>query len=110
MRRFLLGASGADRLCALGARGGRFRAAPQLHRLGLDMQRPYFPLRLILSLVAGFLFVPVWLAIFNLFRLNGWGFFHSGLPIVIDSAVTYWVLGYLPPFKRPRDTPPETPG
>ena len=30
------------------------------------MQRPYFPLRLILSLVAGFLFVPVWLAIFNL--------------------------------------------
>jgi hypothetical protein len=69
------------------------------------VQCPYFPLRLILSLVAGFLFVPVWLAIFNLFGLNGWGFFHSGLPILIDSAVTYWVLGYLPPFKRPKDTP-----
>jgi hypothetical protein len=86
------------------------RPLKQSFSSGLDVQRPYFPLRLILSLVAGFLFVPVWLAIFNLFGLNGWGFFHSGLPILIDSAVTYWVLGYLPPFKRPKDTPPQTPG
>jgi hypothetical protein len=27
-----LGASGAEKLCALGAKGGRFCAAPQLHR------------------------------------------------------------------------------
>jgi len=30
--RFLLGASGAEKLCALGAVGRRFCAAPQLHR------------------------------------------------------------------------------
>jgi hypothetical protein len=30
--RFLLGASGAEKLCALGAKGRRFYAAPQLHR------------------------------------------------------------------------------
>jgi hypothetical protein len=30
--RFLFGASGAEKLCALGAMGWRFRAAPQLHR------------------------------------------------------------------------------
>jgi len=30
--RFLLGASGAEKLCALGAEGWRFCAAPQLHR------------------------------------------------------------------------------
>jgi hypothetical protein len=32
VRRFLLGASGAEKLCALGATGCRFYAAPQLHR------------------------------------------------------------------------------
>ena len=37
MKRFLLGASGAEKLCALGALGAlgaiwRFCAAPQLHR------------------------------------------------------------------------------
>jgi len=30
--RFLFVASGAEKLCALGAKGRRFRAAPQLHR------------------------------------------------------------------------------
>jgi hypothetical protein len=30
--RFLLGASGAKKLCALGAKGRRCCAAPQLHR------------------------------------------------------------------------------
>jgi hypothetical protein len=29
---FWVGASGAERLCALGAKGWRFCAAPQLHR------------------------------------------------------------------------------
>jgi len=29
---FWLGASGAEKLCALGAKGWRFCAAPQLHR------------------------------------------------------------------------------
>jgi len=29
---FLLGAWGAEKLCALGAKGRRFCAAPQLHR------------------------------------------------------------------------------
>jgi len=29
---FLLGASGAEKLCALGAIGRRFCAAPQVHR------------------------------------------------------------------------------
>jgi hypothetical protein len=29
---FWLGASGAKKLCALGAKGRRFHAAPQLHR------------------------------------------------------------------------------
>jgi hypothetical protein len=29
--RFLLGASGAEKLCALGAKGLHFYAAPQLH-------------------------------------------------------------------------------
>jgi hypothetical protein len=71
------------------------------------MQSPRFPLRLILSLVAGFPLVSVWIAIFNLFDLNGWGFFHSGLPILINSAVTFWILGYLPPFKHPGGTPPD---
>jgi hypothetical protein len=32
VKRFLLGASGAEELCALGANGSGFRAAPQLHR------------------------------------------------------------------------------
>jgi hypothetical protein len=32
VRRFLLGASGAEKLCALGAKGWGFYAAPQLHR------------------------------------------------------------------------------
>ena len=32
MKRFLLGASDAEKLCALGAKGLRFCAAPQLHR------------------------------------------------------------------------------
>jgi hypothetical protein len=32
MKRFSLVASGAERLCALGAKGWRFCAAPQLHR------------------------------------------------------------------------------
>jgi hypothetical protein len=32
MTRFLLGASGAGKLCALGAKGRRFCAAPQLYR------------------------------------------------------------------------------
>jgi len=30
--RLRLGTSGAEKLCALGAKGRRFRAAPQLHR------------------------------------------------------------------------------
>jgi hypothetical protein len=30
--RFLIGISGAEKLCALGAKGWRFCAAPQLHR------------------------------------------------------------------------------
>jgi hypothetical protein len=30
--RLRLGASGAEKLCALGAKGRRFYAAPQLHR------------------------------------------------------------------------------
>ena len=30
--RFLFGASGAEKLCALGASGRRFCEAPQLHR------------------------------------------------------------------------------
>jgi len=30
--RFLVGASGAEKLCALVAKGRRFWAAPQLHR------------------------------------------------------------------------------
>jgi hypothetical protein len=34
VKRFLLGASGAERLCALGAKGWRFCAAPPLHRSG----------------------------------------------------------------------------
>ena len=34
MRRFWAGASGAEKLCALGAMTWRFCAAPQLHRLG----------------------------------------------------------------------------
>jgi hypothetical protein len=32
VRRFLVVASGAKKLCALGANGWRFCAAPQLHR------------------------------------------------------------------------------
>ena len=32
MRRFCVVASGAERLCALGAKGWGFCAAPQLHR------------------------------------------------------------------------------
>jgi len=32
VKRFWLGASGAEKLCALGAKGWGFGAAPQLHR------------------------------------------------------------------------------
>jgi hypothetical protein len=32
VKRFLLVASGAEKLCVLGAKGWRFCAAPQLHR------------------------------------------------------------------------------
>jgi len=51
VNRFLLGASGAGRLCALGANGWGFCAAPQLHREA-DLEMPQS--RTVSLIIAGF--------------------------------------------------------
>jgi hypothetical protein len=45
--------------------------------------------RVALSEVAAFLLLPAWLWAFNRLDLNGWGFFHSGLPLCIVGSITY---------------------
>jgi len=56
--------------------------------------------RLLLSLLAAFMLIPVWLWLFKMLQLSGWGFFHSGLPLYIVGGATYWLLGRWPMFGR----------
>ncbi len=59
-------------------------------------------IRVVLSVGMAFLLIPAWLWTFDTFGLNGWGFFHSGLPLFIGGVATYWLLGFLGPFRRRR--------
>ena len=50
--------------------------------------------------ICGAIFLGWWLmAIPFLLGLNGWGFYHSGLFVLIlpfFAALAYWLLGWLP--------------
>jgi hypothetical protein len=59
-------------------------------------------IRVVLSVVVAFLLIPAWLWTFDRLGLNGWGFFHGGFPPFIGGIATYWLLGFLAPFRRPR--------
>jgi len=59
-------------------------------------------IRVVLSVGVAFLLIPAWLWTFDRLGLNGWGFFHSGLPRLIGGVANYRLLGFLEPFQRPR--------
>ncbi len=59
--------------------------------------------RTVLSIAAALLFLPAWLWVFKRFDLNGWGFFHSGLPVLIGGIAAYVLLGFVGPFRRKPD-------
>jgi len=57
-------------------------------------------IRISLSLIASLLFIPLWVLVFKQFNLNGWGVFHSGLPLLINGFIAYWLLGNIMFFKN----------
>jgi len=69
-----------------------------LSRSSTLMRALLFTTHLGLALVLGWYLM----ALPFLFGLNTWGFFHSGLPVVVfpcTVAICFWILGKIPLFR-----------